>query len=383
MVKVTILQYRLFHYRVELFERMKALCNQRGIDLHLVVGQSFGKEKLKQDEGQIFWARKVKNLFFPVAEKKDLCWQPVPRDLHDSALLIFMQENRLLSNYYWIVRRKLGIGPKVAFWGHGKDFQTRAPGGLRERWKEKTIHWVDWWFAYTRITCDQLRIADFPITRTTCLNNAVDVRRLRSDWESVPDRLREKVLEECKLTERSFVGLFCGSMYSDKKFPLLVAACDVVAKKFPDFRLVVIGDGTERKWIEDAFASRPWATWVGVKRSVEKAAYFGMASVVLNPGLVGLHVLDAFSMGLPMITTLTAKHSPEIAYLEDGVNGMMTEETPEAYASAIESLIVRREMLADMSKHARQTAELYTVEKMAENFVSGIERALAPDLAPT
>lgn len=31
--KVTVFQYRLFHYRVELFQLMRTLCVDRGIDL--------------------------------------------------------------------------------------------------------------------------------------------------------------------------------------------------------------------------------------------------------------------------------------------------------------------------------------------------------------
>lgn len=375
--KVTIMQYRLFHYRVELFETMRRLCSKLDIDLNVVYGQAYRGEILKKDEGLLSWGRSVNNYYFPVKEKKDLCWQPLPLDLIDSDLLVFMQENRLLSNYYWIIRRRLGLGPKVAFWGHGKDFQSRVPGGFRERWKRKTINWVDWWFAYTRITCEQLKLVHFPEGKTTCLNNAIDVRGLRRDWDSISDEMRNGIANECGISNESIVGLFCGSLYSDKKLDLLVSACDLVVTRYPNFKLVVIGDGAERPKLLEQFATRPWASSVGTKRGKEKAAYFGLSTLVLNPGLVGLHVLDAFSMGLPMITTLTAQHSPEISYLEDGVNGLMTDETPAAYAEAVIALLADPAKLRRMSDQAIKTADLYTVENMATNFVLGIERALA------
>lgn len=376
MRKVTILQYRLFHYRVDLFERLRSMARDRGIQINLVVGQPFGREKLKSDEGHLPWARKVTNLYFPITEKKDLCWQPLPKDLADSDLIIFMQENRLLSNYWWMLKRRFG-GPLVAYWGHGRDYQSRAPEGLREKWKAWSINLVDWWFAYTNITCQLLADAGFPKERTTCLNNAIDVHGLRSDWQSVAADEVRKIRTVCKIQEDSVVGLFCGSLYPDKKLDLLVAAADLIHAEKPNFRLIVIGDGSSREEIVKSFSTRPWATWVGVKRGKDKAAYYGLATIVLNPGLVGLHILDAFAMGLPMITTRNALHSPEIAYLEDGLNGLMTGDTAQDYARAVLSIITSEPTLKAMSSHANASAEQYTVEHMAENFIDGIERALA------
>ena len=374
--KVTILQYRLFHYRVDLFETMKRLCEARGIDLNVVYGQAFGKEKLKQDEGELAWGRKVHNRYFPVKEKKDLCWQPVPPDLRDSDLIVFMQENRLLSNYYWMLRRRCG-GPRVAYWGHGRDFQTNAPGGFREYWKAFMINRVDWWFAYTGLTANILQEAGFPVERITCLNNAIDTHKLRRSAEGSPPELLAAIRAQCDLKEGAPLGLFCGSLYPDKKLDLLIDAADIIHDRHPDFRLVVIGDGSSACVVRQAAESRPWLQWVGVKRGDEKAAYFRLARFVLNPGVVGLHVLDAFAVGIPMLSTVDAKHGPEIAYLQHGVNGLLTESSPSAFAKATCSLIEDPEWYRRVSGGAREAGRTYTVSHMAENFVAGIERCIA------
>lgn len=374
--KVTILQYRLFHYRLELFETMRKLCMERNIELNIVYGQSFGKEKLKKDEGELSWGRRVTNFYFPIKEKKDLCWQPLPQDLRDSDLLVFMQENRLLSSYYWMLRSKIK-GPKVAYWGHGRDFQTNAPGGFRERWKQTMIHMVDWWFAYTQMTVEILREAGYPSDRITCLNNAIDTHKLKLQASNVSDELKFRIREACDLKDGSPMGLFCGSLYPDKRLDLLVEASDLIHKQHPEFRLVVIGDGSSAATISGAQASRPWLRWVGVKRGEEKAAYFSLAKFVLNPGSVGLHVLDAFAVGLPMLSTANAKHGPEVAYLQHGVNGFLTQNNPSAYSDAAIRLIRDPALYASMSSAASLAGETYTVAKMAENFVDGIERAVA------
>ena len=376
MPKVVIFQYRLFHYRIELFNLMRALAAQRGIEVVVVAGQAFGKEILKRDEGTLGWECRVKSLYFPIDEKKDLCWQPWPKQHRDADLLVFMQENRLLANYWWILRRRLGRGPAVAYWGHGKDFHTRAPGGLREAWKRRAIRWVDWWFAYTSITVDLVREAGFPAQRITLLNNAIDVHRIAAEWADAPADEVARARERYGVTGGAPVGLLCGSLYSDKKLELLVDAADRIRQQCPDFVLIVIGDGPMGDFVRRAAASRPWMTYDGVRFGREKAIAFGLSTVMLNPGLVGLHILDAFAMGLPMITTVTAQHSPEIAYLVPDVNGLALEETASSYAAGVVSLLRDPERLAKMRDAARAQGLKYTVEAMAKNFVDGIARAL-------
>lgn len=376
MRKVTILQYRLFHYRLELFERLRVLCSQKGIELNVVYGQAFGKEKLKNDVGDLQWGRRVENRYFPVKEKKDLCWQPMPEDLKDSELVVFMQENRLLSNYYWMLKRCVG-GPKVAYWGHGRDFQSNAVGGVRERWKRFFINQVDWWFAYTQMTVEHISEAGFPKDRITCLNNAIDTAGLRRDVEGASEAMVGQIASDFDIRPGAPVGLFCGSLYPDKRLGLLVDSSDIIHDRFPDFRLIVIGDGQSAPFIKEAAMSRPWMQWVGVKRGAEKAAYFKVASFVMNPGAVGLHVLDAFAASLPMISTRDAKHGPEVAYLVHDENGLLTENDPEAYADAIASMILDRDFYLRLATNARLRGDDYTVDAMARNFADGIERCIA------
>ena len=190
-MKVTIFQYRLFHYRRQLFELLREKCRVHGIDLVLVHGQPYRDEIKKKDDAVLPWATQVRNRYFPVREKKDLCWQPTPELVRGSDLVVLMQENRLLANYVWLLRRMLGTGPLLAFWGHGRDFQSRAPGGLRERWKSLLINRVDWWFAYTSVTAQVLHDAGFPHDRITVLDNAVDNPQFERDLACVsePDRV--------------------------------------------------------------------------------------------------------------------------------------------------------------------------------------------------
>ncbi|MDP2231487.1 glycosyltransferase family 4 protein [Methylotenera sp.] len=349
-------------------------CAERGIELHLVYGQASRRESVKNDEGSLPWAHKVKNSFWEVGER-DIVWQPFPTVLKDADLVVVMQESRILSNYPLLLSR-LWSSRKVAYWGHGKNFQSDAPSGLREQWKNFMIGRVDWWFAYTQMTVDILKQAGFPQERITRLDNAIDTNGFKSElasW-SEADINEEKLRLGISLTAP--IGLFCGSLYFDKRLELLIESSDIIRQQVPDFTLIMIGDGPSMTQMREAAESRPWMHLMGVRKGREKALYFRMGDVMLNPGLVGLHIVDAFCSGMVMITTKTARHSPEVAYLRDGENGVYAGDTPEAYSSGVLDVIQDVDLLQKMQQACLADSERYTIENMVKHFADGIEMAV-------
>lgn len=115
MKRVVIFQYRLLHYRVALFEKLREVCRKEDIDLQVIYGQPSKQEAKKKDEGYLSWAIQVKNIFWNVAGK-DLVWQPFPKNMRDVALIIVMQESRILSTYPLLFKRSY-THLKIAFWG--------------------------------------------------------------------------------------------------------------------------------------------------------------------------------------------------------------------------------------------------------------------------
>jgi glycosyltransferase involved in cell wall biosynthesis len=372
--KVVILQHRLLHYRMPLFQQLREACVARGIELHLVHGQASQRESVKKDEGSLPWGHKVHNRFWKVGDR-DIVWQPFPAELKDADLVVMMQESRILSNYSLLLGR-MWSSRKVAYWGHGKNFQSDAPAGLREKWKDFLLARVDWWFAYTEMTVDILRMAGFPAERITRLDNAIDTSSFKADlasW-SEADIAAEKA--RLGIAMNAPIGLFCGSLYPDKRLDLLIESADMIRQKMPDFALLVMGDGPSMPQMCAAAASRPWLHLLGVRKGREKALYFRMGDVMLNPGLVGLHIVDAFCSGLVMMTTRTARHSPEVAYLRDGVNGVYASDTPEAYSRAVLEVIQDPARLQKMKQAALADSDRYTLQNMVRRFADGIEAAI-------
>lgn len=375
MKKVVILQHRLLHYRVGLFEQLRKQCQVRGIELHLVHGQPTRRELAKKDVGSIAWADVVTNKVVEVGER-DWLWQPFPDNLRDADLLVVMQESRLFSNYPLLLSRWWSKR-KLAYWGHGANFQSDAPAGLRERWKQMLLTKVDWWFAYTQMTVDIVAKAGYPIDQITCLNNAIDTNAFKRELAAVTDDELSVARQALGIQSGAPVGIFCGSLYPDKKLDFLVTAIDRIHQESSDFHCIVLGDGPSMPYLREAALSRPWLHLMGVTKGVKKALYFRMADFMLNPGLVGLHVVDAFCAGLVMATTSGARHSPEVCYLRHGVNGIMTGDSFEEYAQAILVLVKDRERLNQYRAAALADADVYTLDNMVSQFVDGIEKCLA------
>lgn len=372
---VVILQHRLLHYRTHFFELLRSHCSTLGIRLDIVVGQASPRESAKKDEGHLVWAHKVRNLFL-VLPSRDLVWQPLPSILRTADLVIMMQESRIISNYPLLLRRLLGGAQMLAYWGHGRNFQSDAPSGLRERWKRFILTKVDWWFAYTEISADLVRSAGYPANRITCLDNAIDSERFRDDLQAVTDDEIQRAKFELGIEQDSHIALFCGSIYPDKRLDLLVQAMDHANSVRADITLVVVGDGPSMPELQQAAASRSWIKVLGVRRGKEKALYYRLASFILNPGAVGLHIVDAFCAGLVMISTSTAKHGPEVAYIKDGVNGILVDDKPEAIGQAILQILNDPVRLSKMQAAALADADRYTLANMVENFSKGLLHSL-------
>jgi glycosyltransferase involved in cell wall biosynthesis len=292
-------------------------------------------------------------------------------------LVILTQENKHLQNYIFQIL-PAPLRPKIAFMGHGRNFQSRKPRSLAERWKRIWATKIDWWFAYTDETRNHVASLGFPNDRITVFNNSVDTSEVRRMVDvTTPSRL-EALRVGLGLCGRH-VGIFVGGIYPDKRMPFLVEAADAIRARLPDFELLVIGGGSDLSVIEDLARARPWIRVLGPRFGQEKIELMMLGHIFMMPGLVGLAILDAGAAGLPMATTRFPWHSPEIAYLKPGVNGLMVEdwEDPVAYANAVADVLSDPDRLAKMREAARDLGQTHTIEAMARNFADGILKALA------
>jgi len=62
--------------------------------------------------------------------------------------------------------------------------------------------------------------------------------------------------------------------------------------------------------------------------------------------------------------------------LDNGVNGVLTEDTIGAYSQAVLKLLNDHVFYKYVATNALKSGELYTLENMVDNFFEGIKKAL-------
>lgn len=373
--RVVFVARALTHYRVPFHQQVREALAQQGIRYELVYCDGRADETAKGDMAAMSWARKVDVRYFGRGQR--LCWQRGLLNIGRADLVIIGHENSLLANYPMIVASWF-TGQRLAFFGHGRNFQAPSSSSAAERFKRFWTSQVHWWFAYTPRGQEAVVESGFPARKVTVFNNAVDVSAITESKKRVdPAAVRE--LRTTLVRGSRHVGVYVGGLYPQKRIAFLLEAARRIRQVLPDFNLVVIGGGTDAGLVRDFAGEHEWVHPVGPKFGDEKAALMALGSVMLMPGLVGLAVLDSFAYGTPMVTTDLPFHSPEIDYLQDGVNGIMVRDAsdPSAYADAVVRVLADDAYRERLRHGGRLSAQIYTIEAMGGRFVDGVLAALA------
>lgn len=368
MQKVLIVQEHLPHYRQRFFELLHANLAKRGIALQLAYSPKTAATLLA---GSLPWATPV-----PVRRWGKFAWQNVRSMGAGADLVVVQQESKYIANYLLgldsLLSRK-----KLAYWGHGKNFQDEHASIIGEHLKQFFSKFCDWWFAYNDLSMDIVGAQGFPRERITSVQNSIDMENIRRVSNSIPPAKLEDLRHDLCIRGDN-IAIFTGGLYAEKRLPFLMQSCKHVRSIIPDFELIIIGRGPEEALIRQESEKNPWIHFVGPKDDVEKVPYWMLSKVLLMPGLVGLVVLDSFVLGVPMITTNYPYHSPEISYLSDGKNGIIVKPwtDPVIYADSIIGLLKSPDRIHSLRENALAASNRYSSQIMADNFASGIGKAL-------
>jgi glycosyltransferase involved in cell wall biosynthesis len=367
--RVVILQRGISRHRVSFYEHLRSALAERDVELVVVQGHFAPWDQSKRDLATLPWAQVVRNRVLRIGSK-ELYWQPVLSYLKGVDLVIAEQANRLLINYLLQATRRLR-GQQFAFWGHGRDFQTDSPGGLSERLKNAYTRHADWWFAYTELSARRVTEAGMSVERITVVQNAADTDVLQAAVAGLTHDDLEQARQESGIqSERAAV--YCGGLYGHKRIDFMLDSARRVREQVSDFEFLVIGAGPEAAKIEAKARQWPWLRFVGPRFGAARVPLMKLARLQYMPGLVGLGIVDSFVLGVPLITTDIPIHSPEICYLENGANGLITADEPQAYADAVSQLLVDDAKLSILRNGCRDAAARYTVENMVANFADGV-----------
>jgi L-malate glycosyltransferase len=374
MKRVLIIEAQIKRYRKPFYDRLHSALCKEGIDLRVVYSTPGPLEAQKHDNCELprLYGAKVKAYWMG---QQRLLLQLAFREIASADFVIVEQANRFLLNHL-LLPLSLFKMKKVAFWGLGENLQAdRSP--FSEWYKERTLNWVHWWFAYTEGTARYLEQHGVSATKITAVQNSVDTRRIQNFVKNLSANLKTALRARLGIAPHAPVGIFVGMLHKVKSIPFLVRASAKIRETIPEFQLIVVGGGPDEDELKQGAADQPWVHFVGPQFGDRKSQLLAIADVFLLPGRAGLAVLDGFAAGLPLVATRIPIHGPEMEYLEEGRNGLMTAPDPEAYAQAVAKLLSNPRELQLLREGAAISAEKYSIEAMVERFKQGILQGLA------
>jgi glycosyltransferase involved in cell wall biosynthesis/peptidoglycan/xylan/chitin deacetylase (PgdA/CDA1 family) len=374
MSRVLIIEAQVKRYRKPFYDRLHSALCKEGIEFRAVYSEPASSEAQKNDNCELPRDYGVRVKAYWIG-KEQLVFQPALREIAAADLIVIEQANKFILNHLLLPLSLLKM-KKVAFWGLGENLQAdRSP--FSEWYKERTLDWVHWWFAYTEGTARYLQQHGVSAEKITAVQNSVDTRRIQDRVKKLNSNAKTVLRAKLGIPLSAPVGIFVGMLHKVKSIPFLTQAGAKIRESIPEFQLIVVGGGPDEDEIKLGAANQPWVHFVGPQFGDRKAHLLAIADVLLLPGRAGLAVLDGFAAGLPLIATRLPIHGPEMEYLEEGRNGLMTAPDPQAYAQAAIRLLSNPRELQQLREGAAISAEKYSIEAMVEKFKQGIVQCLA------
>jgi glycosyltransferase involved in cell wall biosynthesis len=171
------------------------------------------------------------------------------------------------------------------------------------------------------------------------------------------------------------VLLYVGRLAAEKNVELALCAFEAVRLHAPATRMVVVGDGPQRRRLQAEF---PRARFAGVQRGEALAQHYASADLFLFPSLsetFGNVTLEALASGLPVVAFDTAAAAEHV---DDCDNGLLAPPgAEEAFIAAACSLAWQHRHLGALREKARAAA----LRASWNDVLSRLESRLADTVA--
>ena len=166
--------------------------------------------------------------------------------------------------------------------------------------------------------------------------------------------------KKLKIQEK-FIILSIGQFINRKGFDILLKACNKLSN---EIGIYIIGDKPTEEYIELANNCNNNIHFIDYKPKVELVEYIKSADVFVFPtreDIYGLVVVEALSLGLPVITT--KKCGAGLDLIKDGYNGFLvnTEDVNDLHEK-MSYFINNKEKIKKMGINAIESVKDYTIE---------------------
>jgi sugar transferase (PEP-CTERM/EpsH1 system associated) len=276
--------------------------------------------------------------------------------------------------------RRLRI-PALVHSEHGLDAETTTAEPRRRIWFRRLVYHLS-----HRVLCvsEELkrfhaRRTGFPERRMQVIHNGVDTDRFAPDPAA-----RAAMRRELGIPDSDFLIGCVGNLSAVKDYPTVLRAIDVLHRSCKNYRLIIGGEGPERKRLEEIIRAHPeWQERVrllGLSNRIPELLN-ALDCYVLGSLTEGISnsLLEAMATGLPVVATVTGGN-PEVVV--DGQSGILF---PVGDASSLAAHLVRLQAKPEERSRLgegalRRVRTSFSLEAMVQNYAE-LYQSLAPEAA--
>ena len=164
-----------------------------------------------------------------------------------------------------------------------------------------------------------------------------------------------------------------GRLAPEKHFENIIPVAKTLRDMGTDFVWHIVGDGPERSQLETLIAENNLKDHVILDGSkTNPYPYMKYADLFVHPSYVesqGLTVLEAMALDVPCVVT---KSLGPCEFIEDGVNGLLTEQSPESLAEEVLAILNDKKLYQHIKENTK-FPEQFSPERVVKQIETMID----------
>ena len=189
-----------------------------------------------------------------------------------------------------------------------------------------------------------------------------------------PARRNQALRTSWGVDDSTPVAIYVGRLAGEKNIPLTIEAFLAMRELVPELRLVLVGDGPERKRLE---REHPEFHFAGLRRGEDLAAHYASGDVFLFASVTetfGNVVTEAMASGLAV---LAYDYAAPQQYIINGRNGVKVPyDDGRAFLEAARQLARNRSAWPQLRREARETTLTISWDTVIRGYVQELETVL-------